>query len=161
MGAQDRPAVLSDMGEDVYSSLASKLRANRSILTVLVDDALDDALATMPRDEYEALRKRLVKLFLEQFRTVEVEKMLKDRVHKRALATVEHMVEDYSPKIEEKLRAWLADSWEAVTENAAKHMLSDILMGVGRTFLKRTEAACAVVADEGVDLHGTKKDPPA
>lgn len=128
---------MSDAAEDVYAALAYKTKHSRAgLLAIMVDDALEEALRTMSQEDYEGLRRRMVKLFLAQFKTPEMDRAVRERVVAHAHESAGRMIEDFTPKMTESIRKYLDENWEDVAVSAAQNALKDALVMVANVFVK-------------------------
>jgi len=154
MGDKDREVstTLSDLGEDVMTGIAFNVKQNRSsILKEFVDDAFSEAIASLPESERAEIAKRLRKLFVNAFKTPEMDRLVREKVSEHAHVVCTRMVETYIPRIESFLQEELEMTWRDIVSGYVKSLLAGAIVKVGQVFAKKLDGFAEETYQTGVN----------
>lgn len=145
---KDTFTTLSEVGEEVMDSLAySAKRGRESMLKHFVEDALDEALSSLPEAERQEIAKRLRKLFVANFKTPEMDKLMRDKVSARARELAETVLETWDHRIEQAVQEELELTWRDVVSMAVRTILSATVLKVSSVFAKKLDALAEEIAE--------------
>lgn len=137
MGDKDRDiqTPLTEAGDELMAGLAFTAKKNRtSILQQFVEEVFEEALVELPESDLVELRRRMRKLFVNSFKTPEMDKLVRDLVAGTAKNAATDMVGRMKPKIEAAIADEIEKSWHTIVVNAARALLADVLVQAGKVF---------------------------
>jgi len=141
MSSDPKSAVLTDAGEEVMASFQYSAKKNRTgMLQNFVDDAFEKALAELPEADRKEISRRMSKLFLNSFKTPEMDLLVRNKVKAVAEETASNMVDLFKPRIEHAVERELEEGWQILVKAAVRGLLADTVEGIGRVIQARLSA---------------------
>jgi hypothetical protein len=136
---QNESPLSSDDAEDIWSVTREGMRTKEARLHTakhFAEVSFDDAFMSLPESDRLEIKRRLQKLFLQQFKSPEIGEALLEETKKAAKRIAVGVVALYEPQMERSMKEYLEENYEKMCVGIARAMLADVLQKIGENFFR-------------------------
>jgi hypothetical protein len=134
----DKP--MTEQGEDIWSIFKRSERKNRGLIaSTLIPDTVDDAIATLPEEDKQELKKRLRKLLVASFNSHETDAIARREVGLAVSAILAAFLEEKHEGLVSFVRKVAEERFEEDVARMTRELLDKALAKVKAEFLRALE----------------------